>query len=363
MMVRKDMIEMRRREMTRFHFIKQALEKKITQAKAGELTELSDRQIRRLIKRMRKEGETGICHCSRGRLSNRRIPKKIKDKVIKLCRGIYSGFGPTFASEKLLERDGIKISDETLRLWFKEAEITYQGRKGRKHRQWRERKEHIGELVQMDGSHHDWFEGRGPKCVLMSYIDDATGRVYARFYDYEGTYPAMDSFWRYIEKYGMPQSVYLDRHSTYKSTAKPTIEEELSGRDPQSQFERALSELTVKVRHAGSPQAKGRIERLFRTFQDRLVKDMRLEGIKTKEEANRFIDNGYLKKHNEKFCNDPAKEADLHRPNPGGGFGVRRALGSGLHITLFRIKYSLVFLKCAMCRPAPRTCAEHYSLI
>lgn len=316
-MARKDSIEMSRRELSRLHFIKQAIMKQITQAKAGELTELSDRQIRRLIKRIREEGDTGIRHRSSGRPSNRRIPKKIKDKVIKLCRGIYSGFGPTFASEKLLERDGIKVSDETLRLWFKEAEILYQGRKGRKHRQWRERKEQIGELVQMDGSHHDWLEGRGPECVLMAYIDDATGRAYARFYDYEGTYPAMDSFWRYIERYGIPQGVYLDRLPAYKSTAKPTIEDELLGRDPKSQFERALSELSVKVKHAASPQAKGRIERLFRTFQDRLVKDMRLEGIKTTEGANRFLDNGYLKKHNENFCVASANDADLHRPNPG----------------------------------------------
>jgi hypothetical protein len=169
----------------------------------------------------------------------------------------------------------------------------------------------------MDGSHHDWLEGRGPECVLMAYIDDATGRAYARFYDYEGTYPAMDSFRRYIERYGIPQGVYLDKLPAYKSTAKQTIEEELSGRDPKSQFERALSELFVKVKHAGSPQAKGRIERLFRTFQDRLVKEMRLKGIKSVTEANTFLDNGYLKKHNERFRVEPAKEADLHRPNPG----------------------------------------------
>lgn len=326
-MAGKDIIEMSRRELSRLHIIKQALEKKLTQAKAGDLTGLSAWQIRRISSRIRNEGDTGICHRSRGRPSNHQIPKKIKDKVIKLCRKRYVGFGPTFASEKLLERDGIKVSDETLRLWFKEAAVSYQGRKGRKHRQWRERKEHVGELVQMDGSHHDWFEGRGPKCVLMAYIDDAAGGVYARFYDHEGTYPAMDSFWRYIEQYGIPQSVYLDRHTTYKSTAKPTIEEELLGKEPQSQFERALSELSVKVVHAGSPQAKGRIERSFRTFQDRLVKEMRLQGIKSIEDANRFLDNGYLTEHSEKFCVEPAKEADLHRPNPG-----KRILGGILCI-------------------------------
>jgi Helix-turn-helix domain len=313
----KDIIEMSRRELSRLYIIKRALEEKITQVKAGELIGLSDRQIRRIIKRIRKEGDAGILHRSRGRPSNRRIPKKIKDKVIKLCREHYVGFGPTFAAEKLLKDHDMRLSDETLRLWFKDNEISYDGRKGRKHRQWRERKEHIGEMVQMDGSHHDWFEGRGPTCVLMAYIDDATGRSYARFYDYEGTYPAMESFWRYIEKYGIPQSVYFDRHSTYKSTAKPTIEEELSGKEPQSQFERALSELSVTAIHAGSPQAKGRIERSFRTFQDRLVKEMRLKGIKTTEEANRFLDRDYLTEHSEKFCVEPARAADLHRPNPG----------------------------------------------
>jgi len=172
-------------------------------------------------------------------------------------------------------------------------------------------------MVQIDGSPHDWFEGRSPECVLMGYIDDATGEAYARFYGYEGTFPAMDSFRRYIERYGIPQRIYLDKHSTYKSTAKQTIEEELLDKKPMSQFERALSELAVEVIHAHSPQVKGRIERMFLTFQDRLIKEMRLKGIKNTEEANRFLDNVYLREHNEKFCVAPAKEADLHRPNPG----------------------------------------------
>ena len=316
-MARKDIIEMSGRDLSRLHVIKQAIEKKLTQAKASQLIELSDRQTRRIIKRIRAEGDEGIRHRSRGRPSNRRIAKKIRDKIIKLCREHYVGFGPTFAGEKLLKNDGIQISDETLRLWFKESEISYAGRKGRKHRQWRKRKEYVGERVQMDGSHHDWFEGRGPECVLMAYIDDATGEAYARFYDYEGTFPAMDSFKRYSRKYGLPQSIYVDKHSTYKSPAKQTIEDELLDKEPWSQFERALHELAVKVIHANSPQAKGRIERLFGTFQDRLVKEMRLQGIKSTQEANQFLDNGYLKEHNEKFCVEPAKEADLHRPSPG----------------------------------------------
>lgn len=164
----------------------------------------------------------------------------------------------------------------------------------------------------MDGSHHDWLEGRAPKMVLMDYIDDATSNVYGRFYDYEGTIPAMDSFKRYVKRYGLPQSVYLDKHTTYKSPAKPTIEDDLAGRKPMSQFERAMNELGVEVIHANSPQAKGRVERGFGTLQDRLVKEMRLEGIKTKEDANRFL-GSYLPMHNKRFGVKAAMEGDLHR--------------------------------------------------
>jgi len=168
-------------------------------------------------------------------------------------------------------------------------------------------------MVQMDGSHHDWFEGRGPWCVLMGYVDDATGAVYARLYEYEGTLPAMDGFKRYIRRYGLPQSVYLDRHSTYKVTAKQTIEEELNDVRPMSHFEKSLAELDVKVIHAYSPQAKGRIERLFGTFQDRVVKEMRLAGVTNIEEGNTFLD-GYLPEYNTKYAKEAAEKADFHRP-------------------------------------------------
>jgi hypothetical protein len=167
----------------------------------------------------------------------------------------------------------------------------------------------------MDGSHHDWLEGRGPECVLMAYIDDATSRVYARFYAYEGTSPAMESFWRYLERYGVPLAIYSDKHSTYRSWAEPTLEEQLEGREPMSRFERALSELGVELIHAHSPQAKGRIERLFGTFQDRLIKEMRLEGIKSLEEANRFLES-YLPVYNKRFSVPAAREGDLHRSRP-----------------------------------------------
>ncbi len=308
-----DIITMSRRETKRLHIIHQALDKRITQEKAAELVGLSSRQLRRMLKRVREEGDEGISHRSRGKTSNRRVPNKIKEKALKLYREKYNDFGPTFASEKLLDVHAIKISKETLRLWLNEESIPYEKRKARKHRQWRERKHHFGEMVQMDGSHHDWFEGRGPKCVLMGYIDDATGTVYGRFYDYEGTMPAMDSFKRYIKRYGIPQSVYLDKHSTYKSTAKQSIEDELEDEKPMSQFERSLAELVVTVIHANSPQAKGRVERSFRTLQDRLVKEMRLAGVKSVDQANEFLIK-YLPIHNMKFKVKPVSEVDLHRP-------------------------------------------------
>ncbi len=312
-MAEKDMITMSRKEARSLHVIYQALDRKITQTEAAAVIGLSDRQVRRLIKRIRIEGDEGICHRSRGKTSNHRIPKKIKEKALKLFRERYGDFNLTHAAEKLYEIHGITLSDETLRIWLKKADIPYKKRKARKHRQWRERKAHFGELVQIDGSHHDWFEGRGPVCVFMGYIDDATNTVYGLFYDYEGTMPAMDSMKRYIQHYGIPMSAYLDKHSTYKSWAEPTVEEELNNQRPMSHFEKSLAALGVKVIHANSPQAKGRVERLFKTLQDRLVREMRLFGIKSVEEANEFLKT-YLPKHNRKFKKQAVSEADLHRP-------------------------------------------------
>jgi len=312
-MAGKDIIMVRQKELRCLHVIHKVLEGEITQEEAAELVCLSERQIRRIVRRIREEGDTGIAHRSRGRESNRKKPKKLRERIIVLYQEKYSGFGPTLAAEKLSELDGIEVSDETLRLWLLDAGIWEEKRRRKKHRQWRERKHHMGEMLQMDGSPHDWFEGRGPKCVLMAYIDDATGKVFCRFYEYEGTIPAMDSFRRYIRKYGLPLSVYLDKHTTYKSWAKLTDEEIMAGREePLSQFQRALQELGVQVIHAHSPQAKGRVERLFGTLQDRLVKEMRLRGIKSIDEANEFLKD-YLPVYNKRFEVEPAREVNLHR--------------------------------------------------
>ncbi len=326
-MAGEDMIMARQGELKRLHVIQKVLERVIKQVEAAEILSLSGRQIRRIVKRIRREGDRGIVHQSRGRPSHRRTPDQVKNKVIRVYRAQYKDFGPTLACEKLLEREGIEISDETLRRWLLEAGDWKKTRKARGHRQWRERKSHMGEMIQMDGSHHDWFEGRGSRCVLMGYIDDATGKVFARFYDYEGTVPAMDSFKRYIKKSGLPMKVYLDKHTTYKSTAKLTIQDELDQVEPLSQFERALKELGVEVIHAHSPQAKGRIERLFGTFQDRVVKEMRLRGISTLEEANSFLED-YLPLYNRRFSVCPKEGGNFHRP-----------LGKGLNLdTILCIK-------------------------
>lgn len=311
-MAGKDIIMLRQKELRRLHVIHRVIEGELSQVEATRMLSLSKRQIGRIVKRIQEEGDRGLQHRSRGQESSRKLPKKLIARIICLYQEKYQGFGPTFTAEKLSELDGISVSKETVRAYLLDAGLRQKSRKSRKHRQWRERKWHCGELVQMDGSHHDWFEGRRAKCVLMGYIDDAAGRIFCRFYEYEGTIPAMDSFKRYIRKYGIPMSVYFDKHTTYKSTAEPSIEDEVNGTEPLSEFSRALTELAVELIHAHSPQAKGPIERLFKTLQDRLVKELTIRGINTIEEANRYLET-YMAFHNKRFAFKPKEQKDLHR--------------------------------------------------
>jgi transposase len=310
-MAGRDMIVMSIREVRHLKVVQLVIDRRTTEKAAALMLGISDRQVRRLVKAVREGGDRGVIHGLRGRSSNRRFPESLREKVLMLYRERYPDFGPTLATEKLFEREDIKVSDETLRTWLIEAGLWKKRRKRSAFRQWRPRRECFGQMVQMDGSHHDWLEGRGPKLVLMGYTDDATNTTYGRFYDYEGTLPAMDSFKGYVERYGIPISVYLDRHTTYKSSKKLTEWDEVQGVEALSQFERALKELGVEVIHALSPQAKGRIERLFGVLQDRLVKEMRLQGVKSKEEANVFLET-YLPRYNERFGVHPADEADAH---------------------------------------------------
>lgn len=314
-MVREDRVIMSVKELGRVSVIRQTMEKQLTQVKAGALLGLTPRHIRRLIARVAQAGAQGLAHRGRGKPSNRRLPEKLKTKALKLYEKQYGDFGPTLAAEKLAEHQGITLSDETLRGWLLAKGVTHFRRRKRPHRAWRERKAQVGELVQLDGSHHDWLEGRGPRCVLMAYMDDASSRVFARFYEYEGTIPAMDSFHRYIRQYGIPLAIYADKHTTYQSPSPPTVDDQLAGVKPTSQFGRALGELGVALIPAHSPQAKGRVERLFKTFQDRVIKEMRLAEVSTLETANRFLE-GYLPIYNRRFGVRPAQAADLHRPRP-----------------------------------------------
>jgi transposase len=314
-MVREDYIVMKGSELRRVHVIHQVLARQLTHEQAGEALGLTDRHIRRLRDRLRADGDLGLVHRGRGQPSNRRKPVAFQRQVLQLYARHYADFGPTLAVEHLARHHGVRLSAETLRRWLHAQGIDHFTRRRRSHRRWRMRRAHRGELVQLDGSHHDWLEGRGPRCVLMASIDDASSRVFARFYDYEGTWSALDSFQRYVKQYGIPLAVYADKHTTYRSPAEPSVAEQLAGVAPTSQFGRVLRELGVELIAAHSPQAKGRIERLFHTLQDRLVKEMRLAGVATLADANRFLP-AWLAQYNRRFAVQPAHRTDLHRPLP-----------------------------------------------
>lgn len=317
-MAGKDTFKLSMKELRRISVIHSVINKQITQQEAANILGLCRQQIGRIAARVIKEGDVALIHKSRGKPSHRATPLDTKDKILKLCNTTYQGFGPTFAAEKLFERDKFYVHHETLRLWFIEAKVDYKKRRAPKHRSWRLRRDSFGHMVQMDGSHHRWLENRSPECVLMGYIDDATGNCFGLFYEYEGRMPAMDSFRKYIEKYGIPQSVYIDKHSTYKSTKKLTLADELNNQKSFTQFARALSELGVTVIYADSAQAKGRVERSFETHQDRFIKEMRLKNISTIKEANKFARSYYFPKHNRKFAVMAKDKANLHTPIPKG---------------------------------------------
>ena len=286
---------------------------KLTLRKGADFLGLSYRQMLRVQERYVSAGNAGLKHGLRDRGSNRKISAERRERVLKLYEGKYGDFGPTLATEYLRKTDGEDVGIETLRRWLVEAGLWTPGRKGSGHRKWRERKAHFGEMVQMDGSLHDWFEGRGGKASLMVMIDDATNWTYAEFHDEETTVAAMKVFWGYVERYGLPRSVYVDRDTIYKTTRDSTVDEALSAEPPRTQFGRAMDELGVELILAHSPQAKGRVERRHGVFQDRLVKGMRLKGISTLAQANKYLEEEFLDEMNERF-NVPAREkADVHR--------------------------------------------------
>ena len=273
----------------------------VTLRKGAELLGLSYRQMLRVHARYVSEGHSGLAHGLRDRGSNHKISVERRARVLKLYEGKYGDFGPTLATEYLRKADGEDVGIETLRRWLVEAGLWTPGRRGSGHRKWRERKAHFGEMVQMDGSLHDWFEGRRGRASLMVMIDDATNRTYAEFFEEETTAAAMLVFWAYVDDYGLPHSLYVDRDTIYKTTRDSTVDEALSSKSPLTQFGRAMDELGVELILAHSPQAKGRVERRHGVFQDRLVKGMRLKKINTLEAANQYLEAEFLGELNARF--------------------------------------------------------------
>lgn len=303
----KGLLTMSQVEIERVSIIKQLSEKRLKQGEAGKLLKVSTRQIRRMLHAYRKEGASALISKHRGRASNNRHPNKLKHQIRSLLHAQYSDFGPTLAAEKLLERDQLKVNKESLRQWMIEWGLwkAKRQKKARVH-QSRDRRACFGELIQLDGSHHDWFEGRSDKCCLLVLIDDATSQLVGlRFESQETTSGYFQVVREYIEREGRPLAFYSDKASVFRINRK-------SFEEKQTQFERAMEQLGVKLICANSPQAKGRVERANGTLQDRLVKEMRLRGINTQEEGNAFL-NEFMEDHNHRFAVPPRSEVNMHR--------------------------------------------------
>ena len=306
---------MSKRERERLAIMAGVKRKELTLVQASEVLSLSYRQTKRVWRRYQKQGDAGLVHRLRGQPSPRRKPNAVRAAVLELyAQERYADFGPTLLAEHLARRK-IEVDHETVRRWLLAAGKWTVRRRRQKHRQWRERKACFGQMVQLDGSHHDWFEGRREPCVLMVMVDDAAGRVWAQFFEEETTHASYDVFEGWIKKHGLPGSLYVDRDSIYRCEDQATIADQLAGPAPQTQFGRAMEQLGVELILAHSPQAKGRVERMNGVLQDRLVKELRLAGINDLESANRFLPK-YLAGFNRRFERPAASAHDAHRPAP-----------------------------------------------
>lgn len=287
---------------------------------AADMMEVSYRQAKRLWKRYRRKGSRGLVHGHVGKRSNQAKPHRFRQQVLQIVRSNYSGdaatrFGPTLAAEHLGSDYGLEVSAETLRLWMLQEGLWSLRRKRKEHRRRRERREHFGELVQLDGSFHDWFEGRGPISCLMNMVDDATTTTLAEFHEQETIWAAVDVLRAWIEKYGVPRVLYTDWKNVY--VRKPREAELLSGEVALTQFGRMCAQLGIRIIAACSPQAKGRVERNHGVHQDRLVKKLRLQSISTREAGNDYLRRVYLPDHNRRFHKRPSDDQDYHRAAPG----------------------------------------------
>ena len=305
-----EIVEMSTRELNRLKVLAQVQQKKLTQLLAAKQLNISERHVRNLLRKIEANGDKAIISKKRGKMSNHTLPLALKTKTLDLIRKHYPDFGPKLANEYLKNEHNIDISNETLRLWMTKERIWIPKVDRKKLHLPRERRGAFGELIQIDGSHHDWFEGRSPPCVLMVMIDDATSTITSLFFaESESLEAYYQVFARHLQTYGIPMALYGDRCST------------LTPRDPRrskdtTQFQLSLKELNCKLILALSPQAKGRVERVNRTLQDRLVKRLRIRGIDTIEEANKMLEE-YRREHNEFFSKRPSEQIDAHRPLEG----------------------------------------------
>ncbi len=311
---------MSRRELGRVEVLARVRGRQLRVLDAATLMGVSYRQAKRLWKRYREEGAAGLKHRSAGRPSNRAHEEKFRRKVLRRVRDKYGGpvgerFGPTLAAEHLASEDGLKVDAETLRRWMLAEGLWSRERKRQRHRRRRERKEHFGEMVQLDGSFHRWLEERGPEGCLMDLVDDATSRTLARLGEQETIWAVADALRAWIERYGVPLALYVDWKNLYQRPATPG--ERLRGEEPITQFGRMCAKLGIEVIAANSPQAKGRVERQHGTHQDRLVKKLRRKQISSHEQANVYLETEYLPEHNRRFARAAARPEDYHRRTPG----------------------------------------------
>jgi hypothetical protein len=306
-------IAMSQRERDRLRVLQGVQQKHLTQVEAARRLKITDRHVRRMLIRMGERGEGGIVHGLRGRPSNRKLAAGLEEKILARVRHRYADFGPTLAAEHL-GQDGFLVSRETLRKRMIQAGLWRPRSKRRKAvHVWRERRACFGELVMQDSSPFHWLEDRGPACQLIALIDDATSRIWARFAEHDSTEENLQTLGGWLRRYGRPLAHYTDRNSIFRTTRPAQLTEQLQGDPARTQFGRALHELGIEWIAAHSPQAKGRIERLFETLQDRLVKEMRLAGIDTIEAANRFLELHFIPAWEQRFSVVPRQSRNAHR--------------------------------------------------
>ena len=305
---------MSKKDIDRHDVLQRLIRKEIRRSHAAKLLKLTVRQVTRLKQAVIAFGVAALIHKQRAQPSHHRLPEKERAKIVALLKEKYPDFGPTFAAEKLREIHKIDHDPKTIRA-IQMKEGLWKPRRSKttdEHRSWRQRRSAFGEMLQFDGSYHDWFEGRGgsTEACLLASIDDATGKlVEVAFAPHEGVFPVF-AFWKhYLEKHGKPRQIYMDKFSTYKMNSHAAKDNP----DLKTRFQRAMIELHIEPIFAQSPQAKGRVERLFDTLQDRLVKELRLARIESVEAANRFLKDTFIQAFNEKFAVEPANPSDLHQ--------------------------------------------------